>query len=319
MGQVSDARQPRLYATRGQLALAFLLMALLVLGGGTWPLRPDAPVALWFGVSGWLAALAGLTMLLPARPWVMPATLGGGMVGGGVLLASCLTAEALVVLSLGVITAAQFAAYAFRRGEATVLLALALGVITVGMLLAPAPFHAMTWIVVLLMTVVSTCLLGYVTHWLRRQATTDDLTGALARGALLERLDAELREAQRTGAPLTVVSADIDDFKTINDTRGHLAGDEALESLVVAWQVALGRRACVGRVGGDEFVIVLPDRNHAEAARWIATVRERTTVAWSAGVATAGSADTTRDLLARADVALYTAKAGRASRPASTV
>lgn len=144
----------------------------------------------------------------------------------------------------------------------------------------------------------------------------DDLTGALTRGALtrgalLQRLEARLREAHRTGAALSVVSADVDDFTSVNDTRGHLAGDEVLAGLVATWRAALGPGACIGRVGGDEFVVVLPGRDADAAARWVSGTRARTAAPWSAGIASVAPGDTVRDLLDRADVALYEAKRAR--------
>lgn len=308
---LSDAPAPRLYATRGHLACALGLMAVLVVGGGFWPLSDETPVGRWYAVAGLMVALAGLVLVVPTRPWVMPGALAVALLGAGVLIASCRTAEGLVVLSLGVITAAQYAAYAFRTRVAAALVALALGVVTGGMLLAPAPFHVMSWLVVFVMTLASTSLLGYVTHWLRRHASTDDLTGALTRGALLQRLDEQLREAHRTGAALSVVSADVDDFKTVNDTRGHLAGDEVLAGLVATWRAALGSGACIGGVGGDEFVVVLPGRDADAAARWVSGTRARSAAPWSAGIASAAPGDTVRDLLDRADVALYEAKRAR--------
>lgn len=307
----SGARTPRLYATRGHLASALGLMAVLVLGGGLWPLSPESPVGLWFAASGLLAALAVGVQVLPARRWTMPGALAVALAGAGVLLASCRTAEGLVVLSIGVMTAAQYAAYAFRARVAAPLVAGAIVAVTAGMVLAPVPFHALTWLVVVIMTVASTSLLGHVTHWLRRHATTDDLTGALNRAAVLERLEGRLREARRTGAPLAVVSADVDDFKAVNDTRGHLAGDDVLVALVASWRGPVAGRAVVGRVGGDEFVVVLPGHDAAAAERWVAAARTRCPTPWSAGVGAARPGDSARDLLARADVALYEAKRTR--------
>lgn len=310
----SDARAPRLYATRGHLACALGLMAVLVLGGAIWPLSPRSAVTLWFAVAGVMAVLAVLVLLLPARRRTLPAALAVALLAAGVLLASCRTSEGLVVLSIGVMTSAQYAAYAFPTRVAVLLVAESLVVVTAGMALSPAAFHVMSWLVVVIMTLASTWLLGHVTHWLRRHATTDDLTGALNRAALLERLEELLRDARRSGAPLAVVSADVDDFKRVNDTRGHLAGDDVLVALVRSWREAdagAGGAALVGRVGGDEFVVVLPGRDADGAARWVADARRRGTAPWSAGIAAARPGDSVRDLLARADVALYRAKRDR--------
>jgi diguanylate cyclase (GGDEF)-like protein len=313
MGLV-DAPTPRLYRTRGLLSVALGVMAVMVLAALRWSVNPQAPGLPWLLVGLLLAALSALNLLLPTRAWLQPATLAAAMAGLGVLVASCLTAEGLVSVSLGLITAAQLAAFTFPTWQAVPLVAFALASMSGGMLAAPAPFHVMTWAAVMVMTVASTSLLGYVTHWLRRHATTDDLTGALTRRALLDHLATMLREAQRTGVALAVVSADVDHFKTINDTRGHLAGDEVLASLVATWRSPLGGRApVIGRVGGDEFVVVLPGRDREAAAAWVARTREESAAPWSAGITVALPTDTVRDLLDRADTALYAAKHARAA------
>jgi diguanylate cyclase (GGDEF)-like protein len=165
--------------------------------------------------------------------------------------------------------------------------------------------------VVVVVTGASTTLLAYVMRWLRRYATTDDLTGALSRGAVLQRLDEELAEARRSGTTLAVVSADVDHFKAINDTRGHLAGDEVLTALVDGWKALLGPLDVVGRTGGDEFVLLLPGRDREAATRWVEEARAASVAPWSAGLALSCASDTARDLLDRADVALYAQKAAR--------
>ncbi|WP_448629875.1 GGDEF domain-containing protein [Cellulomonas soli] len=311
MGLV-DASIRWLHGTRGLLALTLAVMAVIIFGALRWSVNPHASVVPWLTVGTLLAVLSGLTVLLPERPWVRPLILALAMVGLGVLLAACLTAEGLVSISLALITAAQLAAFAFPAPQAVPLVGLALTTITVGMVAAPAQFHPMTWVAVTVMTVASTSLLGYVTHRLRHHATTDDLTGALARRPLLESLATLLHESRRTGAALAVVSADVDDFKLINDTRGHLAGDEVLASLVATWRSSEhGAPPVIGRIGGDEFVVLLPGYDEARAADWVTRTQAASTAPWSAGIAVAGRNDTVHDLLHRADVSLYEAKRAR--------
>jgi diguanylate cyclase (GGDEF)-like protein len=302
---------PLLYARPIHLSFALLVMGALALGGAFWPLSPLTPVARWFAVSGMLIGLGLLLLVLPQRPWTMPVTLWTALVGAGVLTGSCLTSEGVVVVALGVIAAAQFAVYAFPPQLAWTSAGFALAVVALGMVVAPAPFHLVTWVVVVVVTAASTTLLAYVMRWLRRYATTDDLTGALSRGAVLQRLDEELAEARRTGTTLAVVSADVDHFKAINDTRGHLAGDEVLTALVDGWKALLGPLDVVGRTGGDEFVLLLPGRDREAATRWVEGARAASVAPWSAGLALSCTSDTARDLLDRADVALYAQKAAR--------
>jgi diguanylate cyclase (GGDEF)-like protein len=92
---------------------------------------------------------------------------------------------------------------------------------------------------------------------LRRQATHDGLTGLLDRLAVLEAFDQELARARRDGTPLTLVLADIDHFKQINDSYGHLAGDEALRRFSAALAGRVRTYDHVGRYGGEEFLLVL--------------------------------------------------------------
>ncbi|RPE81293.1 diguanylate cyclase/phosphodiesterase [Vulcaniibacterium tengchongense] len=97
---------------------------------------------------------------------------------------------------------------------------------------------------------------------IRRMAYTDALTGLANRLAFRERLDAELATARDAGRPVALLFADIDDFKRINDTYGHDAGDEALlecaQRIHAEVERRCGERALLARFGGDEFVILVP-------------------------------------------------------------
>lgn len=305
-----DASVRGLHGTRGLLALTLLVMSVLVFAALNWSVNPEASSVPWVVVGVLLAVMSGLTLVLSERGWVRPLFLALAMVGLGVLVANCRTAEGMASISLGLITAAQLAAFSFAAAQAVPLVGLALVSITAGMAAAPAAFHPMTWVAVTVMTVASTSLLGYVTDQLRRHATTDDLTGALTRRTLMDHLEVLVRESQRTGAALSVVSVDVDDFKLINDTRGHLAGDEVLSSLVSSWR-GHEPSAVIGRTGGDEFLVVLSGVDEAGAAQWVGRSQAVAVAPWSAGIAVVGGDDTVRDLLHRADEALYATKRGR--------
>ena len=161
-------------------------------------------------------------------------------------------------------------------------------------------------------------------------ATYEGLTGLLRREAILEQLDRELERALRYGRPLTVAMADLDHFKAINDRHGHLAGDSLLRR--IAQVIAGGLRGTdwIGRYGGEEFLLVLPETGMEGAAAVAEKIRHtvqgtpvplddgtpaRATV--SIGLASldgaAGQGKTLgRDLIAAADRSLYEAKhAGR--------
>ena len=155
-------------------------------------------------------------------------------------------------------------------------------------------------------------------------ANTDELTGCATRRALFDRLDAELEATRAGGEPLSVVLLDIDHFKAINDTFGHIAGDAVLRALGrwLCSEASLNPPERAGRYGGDEFVVVLPGSDAAGALRFAERARTyfssipfvfgagavRATL--SAGVATWPGVPATNaeELISAADAALYHAK-----------
>ncbi|HET9153042.1 MAG TPA: diguanylate cyclase [Solirubrobacterales bacterium] len=151
-------------------------------------------------------------------------------------------------------------------------------------------------------------LLGKV----REMATHDSLTGLSNRRVLEEQLPREMARARRTRSPLCVALIDIDHFKAYNDAHGHLAGDEVLRECARAWDDALRGEDTLVRFGGEEFLVLLPDTAPEEAAEIVERLRERTPMGQtcSAGLAGWDFVESADDLLGRADVALYLAKAG---------
>jgi diguanylate cyclase (GGDEF)-like protein len=154
---------------------------------------------------------------------------------------------------------------------------------------------------------------------LSEQARTDELTGLFNRRHFHERLAAELARAQREQAPVGLVLLDVDDFKRVNDIHGHPVGDQVLVAFgqVLADHVRAGDVVC--RTGGEEFAVILPDADEAEAARAadriVSAVRAAPWAAAgpitaSAGVAVAPSdAATVATLFKAADECLLAAKA----------
>ncbi len=138
-------------------------------------------------------------------------------------------------------------------------------------------------------------------------ARTDPLTGLANRRVWNERVDEELRRADRTREPVTIAMLDLDDFKTLNDTRGHAAGDELLRDVATRWRAQLRDIDLLARIGGDEFCLLLPGcsagEEHPVLQRLLAEMPEGHTV--SAGVARWDGVEDASRLLERADHALY--------------
>jgi diguanylate cyclase (GGDEF)-like protein len=108
----------------------------------------------------------------------------------------------------------------------------------------------------------------------QQAARTDALTGLLNHGAMQVRLREEIARAQRDGAALSCVILDLDDFKRVNDSRGHQAGDELLRGVADLLRAELRPYDQVARYGGDEFVLLLPGSDEADACQVAERVRD---------------------------------------------
>ena len=149
---------------------------------------------------------------------------------------------------------------------------------------------------------------------------TDQLTGILNRRGMDEAFDRELSSADRSQAPLCVALLDIDNFKKLNDTLGHQAGDQALIHLAQVIKESLRPSDNVARYGGEEFVILLPDTPLHEGVEAVERLQremtkkfflnnnDRILVTFSAGVALRKSDEDQEDVVGRADKAMYIAK-----------
>ncbi|MCC6931014.1 MAG: GGDEF domain-containing protein [Gemmatimonadaceae bacterium] len=153
------------------------------------------------------------------------------------------------------------------------------------------------------------------------QATTDELTGVANRRALMIWLEEEFARTRSAGDGMAVLILDVDHFKRINDTHGHAMGDIALKHLARVLQERLREGDRLGRVGGEEFVVILPRTSVVEAQGVAERMRAAVAGAplWhpdgdisitvSVGVAMGDGSPTADAVLSRADLALYRAKA----------
>ena len=155
---------------------------------------------------------------------------------------------------------------------------------------------------------------------LQRVSRTDPLTELPNRRAMMEELRSEMARSVREGTPMVVIMADVDRFKRINDTYGHEAGDTVLQGLGQGLQRALRAYDVCARWGGEEFLVLLPGTDAADAMGVAEKLRkaaasvmvpvgeEKVSVTLSLGVAALAAGDTLNALLRRADERMYEAK-----------
>ena len=155
---------------------------------------------------------------------------------------------------------------------------------------------------------------------LERKANYDDLTGLANRSLMRDRLKMALAEAKRSSGSAVVLLMDLDNFKRVNDTYGHSAGDRLLQAIAAGLEAKLRDVDTIARLGGDEFVVIASTSSPAEAERIaerIGTVlhtaptpeAESMDVTFSVGISVfPRDADNAEELLRMADIALYRAK-----------
>jgi diguanylate cyclase (GGDEF)-like protein len=153
---------------------------------------------------------------------------------------------------------------------------------------------------------------------LQRLLNEDALTGARTRRSILDMLEYEVERARRTPVKLSIMMIDVDHFKVINDRHGHVVGDEVLRQFVRSVKTSLRRPSEIGRYGGEEFLVVLPDTDAAQALQVAERIRSVVSTASpdiptytiSIGIEELSKSGThsVDPFIAKADNALYEAK-----------
>lgn len=162
----------------------------------------------------------------------------------------------------------------------------------------------------------------------KEHAERDWLTGVMNRGGIEYRLDWAILNTRREQLPLSLLFLDLDDFKQVNDRHGHAVGDNCLRAMVRTISAELHYGDQLGRLGGEEFVLGLPDADGTRALAMAEHLRRKIEtecrtvegievgLTVSIGVAECNAADTVASLIKRADKAMYVAKHGGRNRVA---
>ncbi len=293
-------------------------------------LASAAPEVGWLWMAPLAAGLCGFAvadrfMQGSAKPWLwvagawglLPLLLAGAVSATGGPESPVLMWFALPAVTLG----ARFEPWGMRVGTVYLMAVLLLSTVAVDPAAAAEQSQALTATVALVLsTVMLSGALVESDRAHRRRSTLDPLTGLFNRNALEQRLaDLDGQPSGEEGNSHALLLCDLDHFKRVNDDLGHATGDAVLQDVAYTMRAVLRAGDSIYRIGGEEILVVLPGASDADAVaiaeRLRRAVRERrpegvrVTISIGAAVSKPAVVDT-EDLVARADRALYSAKAG---------
>jgi diguanylate cyclase (GGDEF)-like protein len=213
--------------------------------------------------------------------------------------------------SVAFVWIAMYVAYFFSRWTARLYLAL----MVVAMNVAFACATIMLQVSACVRITVSVLGVGIVLHVvmtrLQALATTDRLTGLLNRNGLVRQARQLIPACERKGVPLALCMVDLDAFKEVNDTVGHVGADRLLVDLAASWRSRLGSKHLIARYGGDEFLVMLRGLDVPGAEALVEDLRATSPLEWSVGIVAILPGESLDDAHERVDRELYRDKARR--------
>jgi diguanylate cyclase (GGDEF)-like protein len=277
------------------------------------PMGPGLAIglSLFFGILGLTIAATLFVLRHRAGTVTLNAALTLATVLGTVLVARTASAAGVVLPGMFFMAIALIGAYFFPPLAARAQAGLAALGYSAGVLASGVPNLFVPWFVIVGGVLGGAEVLRHMVIQLRRQAALDPLTGLANRACFQFAAERELALAGRSHARFSVALLDLDGFKAVNDTYGHVAGDVLLAELAAAWQAQIRRGDLLARYGGDEFALIMPDTGAGEAAQVLERLRAAHHAHWSVGVATWDGDTDLNQLLRRADYDLYRAKEAR--------
>jgi diguanylate cyclase (GGDEF)-like protein len=267
-----------------------------------------------------LAGLGVLCLLAPpARPrWILEAAAASAVVVMTSAMATRVTPQGVIAVGVALLMLLVAAATFVPTRRLAIGIATALAALSIGVLVNPVHVGALyIWIlatsIVAVPLVVSTLMteLRSLVIVAAEAALHDPLTGVFNRRGVVDEAERVRAVTERAGTPTALAAIDLDGFKSLNDSRGHAAGDVVLVALARAWSSSLRAGDVLGRIGGDEFLVVLPNTDARGAAASVERMRGVHPFPWSCGIVDWDPDEDLDAAMARADVLLYEDKARR--------
>ena len=307
-------------AIRTRSAGAAIAVAVLYLAGGVgsllgaaFPMSPHAPIGLGqvYGAVGLTVGVGLFIVRTHAATIAVHSLLVLAPVLVSVLVACSTTAAGVTVTGVDYMCIGWISAYFFPRPLARGHCALAVGGFCTAVAAGGVPGVAIPSFVIVAAVAASSEMLAHFVTQLRRQAALDPLTGLANRAYFRAVAEREVALATRGKRGFALAMLDLDDFKLVNDTRGHLAGDALLVELAHNWQAQLRHTDLLARFGGDEFALLLPRTTRQQGERLLRRLRDAHPARWSAGIVEWDGDASLDQMLRRADRNLYAAKVAR--------
>ena len=293
------------------IAMIYGIGGAMCIFAAAFPISPTAPVTL-ARILGCVFIFASYLLLrfgAKMPPVGFQIATFVGTVGNSVLVAACTTNYGAALNSFAYLWLGIYAGQFFGQREVRWQAAGIVVCSGIALKIADLPGLATAWILVAGSSVLASEALARVNGRLRKQLITDPLTGLMNRSGFAAAANRLLSLAGREGLPVSIALIDLDEFKQVNDLRGHAAGDQLLVELGHAWGKELRGSEVLARLGGDEFALALAGAGVEGAADALDRLRAATPVGWSVGVVEWEPGESLEQAMARADERLYRAKA----------
>ena len=295
------------------MAMIYGVGGAMCLFAAAFPISPETPVHLARVVG--CACLVGAALILCFGRRLPPAAFQVAAIAGtltnSVLVSACATNYGAALNSFAYLWIGIYAGQFFEQRAVRVQGAVIVVASGVALKLSGLPGMVTAWVLVAGSSVLASEALARVNSRLRRQLTTDPLTGLLNRAGFVVASERMRALADRGGQPVSIALIDLDKFKRVNDLQGHAAGDELLVALGRAWRAELRGSEVLARFGGDEFALVMAGATRGGADEALNRLRTASAAEWSVGVVEWDRDESLDRAMARADAELYRAKRAR--------